>query len=113
MELQQAFDPKRLAVSVLPHSIVYSLNVYGRICSRAIVKGTVQCACGLALSFGLTVCVWSLFAFAFVSCVCVAICFFGCFFRSGALHAAAARVSWKMLSRETLTHPGREHFDVL
>jgi len=98
---------------VLPHSIVYSLNVYGRICSRAIVKGTVQCACGLALSFGLTVCVWSLFAFAFVSCVCVAICFFGCFFRSGALHAAAARVSWKMLSRETLTHPGREHFDVL
>ena len=38
MELQQAFDHKRLAVSVLPPSIVYSLDVYGSICSKVLAK---------------------------------------------------------------------------
>ena len=99
MELQQAFDPKRLAVSVLPHSIVHSLDVYRSICSKVLAKVPCTVCCGLALSFGTYgKCVLSLL----VSCV-FCLCLFGCFFWSGAFRAPAARVSWRMLSREKLT----------
>ena len=84
MELQQAFDPKRLAISVLLHSFVYSLNVYGRICSRSLSRVPYSVSVASRSLWSYRMCLVS-----FVSCVCFAICFFGCFFRSGAFHAAA------------------------
>ena len=70
MELQQAFDPKRLAVSVLPHSIVHSLDVYRSICSKVLAKVPCTCVVASRSLLGLTVNVfclfWSRVCFAYV-----------------------------------------------